>query len=213
MAFQMLRPGFGEEKMTCHAQGRQTIDKPMARHLFLVSRHEARLYEYLLERFRDDGNVEVILDRRRGERRGRTARSGVRSSAIRPAHPPRGRCGASDPIARDPDPPRGRPRSSPLTLAAPRAPSGAKVSTVGSARFWLASAHLLCSAFDQSLRRHTCAIHVTDFKDTRSQSHSSFARRCSSLFQRRPGRNDCGYAKYASDPEGCAPTTYWYWPC
>jgi hypothetical protein len=57
--------------MTCHAQCRQTIDKPMARHLFLVSRHEARLYEYLLERFRDDGNVEVILDRRRGERRGR----------------------------------------------------------------------------------------------------------------------------------------------
>jgi len=56
--------------MTCHAQCRQTIDKPMARHLFLVSRHEARLYEYLLERFRDDGNVEVILDRRRGERRG-----------------------------------------------------------------------------------------------------------------------------------------------
>jgi hypothetical protein len=71
MAFQMLRPGFGEEKMTCHAQCRQTIGKLMARHLFLVSRHEARLYEYLLERFRDDGNVEVILDRRRGERRGR----------------------------------------------------------------------------------------------------------------------------------------------
>jgi transcription termination factor Rho len=46
----------------------------MARHLFLVSRHEARLYEYLLERFRDDGNVEVILDRRRGERRGRPQR-------------------------------------------------------------------------------------------------------------------------------------------
>jgi hypothetical protein len=44
----------------------------MARHLFLVSHHEARLYEYLLERFRDDGNVEVILDRRRGERRRRS---------------------------------------------------------------------------------------------------------------------------------------------
>jgi hypothetical protein len=55
--------------MTCHAQCRPTIDKHMARHLFLVSRHEPRLYEYLLERFRDDGNVEVILDRRRGERR------------------------------------------------------------------------------------------------------------------------------------------------
>jgi len=58
--------------MTCHAQCRQTIDRHMARHLFLVSRHEARLYEYLLERFRDDGNVEVILDRRRGERRRRS---------------------------------------------------------------------------------------------------------------------------------------------
>ena len=58
--------------MTCHVQRRQTIDRPMARHLFLVSRHEARLYEYLLERFRDDGNVEVILDRRRGERRRRS---------------------------------------------------------------------------------------------------------------------------------------------
>jgi len=65
-----------EEKMTCHAQRRQTMDKPMARHLFLVSRHEARLYEYLLERFRDDGNVEVILDRRRGERRRRSPAQG-----------------------------------------------------------------------------------------------------------------------------------------
>ena len=71
MAFHMLCIADREEKMTCHAQCRQTIDKPMARHLFLVSRHEGRLYEYLLERFRDDGNVEVILDRRRGERRRR----------------------------------------------------------------------------------------------------------------------------------------------
>jgi hypothetical protein len=67
----MLSLRFSEEKMTCPAQRRQTIDKRMARHLFLVSRHEGRLYEYLLERFRDDGNVEVILDRRRGERRRR----------------------------------------------------------------------------------------------------------------------------------------------
>ena len=58
--------------MTCHIQCRRTIDKPMARHLFLVSRQEGRLYEYLLERFRDDANVEVILDRRRGERRRRS---------------------------------------------------------------------------------------------------------------------------------------------
>ena len=41
----------------------------MARHLFLVARNEARLHEYLVERFGDDTNVEVILDRRRTERR------------------------------------------------------------------------------------------------------------------------------------------------
>src|SRR5215475_7185580 len=62
--------------MSCRAQCRQTIEKPMARYLFLVSRHEPRLYEYLLERFRDDGNVEVILDRRRGERRRRVPAPG-----------------------------------------------------------------------------------------------------------------------------------------
>jgi len=49
----------------------------MARHLFLVSRHDARLYEYLVERFRDDRNVEVILDRRQGERRDREHRPGL----------------------------------------------------------------------------------------------------------------------------------------
>src|SRR6266446_2155945 len=76
MALQMLPTLFREEKMTCHAQCRQTMDRSMARHLFLVSRHEARLYEYLLERFRDDGNVEVILDRRRGERRRRSPAQG-----------------------------------------------------------------------------------------------------------------------------------------
>jgi hypothetical protein len=67
--------------MTCHVQRRRTIARPMARHLFLVSRHEARLYEYLLERFRDDGNVEVILDRRRGERRRRSDAEQPRSDA------------------------------------------------------------------------------------------------------------------------------------
>src|SRR2546428_13956509 len=48
----------------------------MARHLFLVSRHEPRLYEYLLDRFGHDVKVEVILDRRRGERRRRSERQG-----------------------------------------------------------------------------------------------------------------------------------------
>ncbi len=39
---------------------------PMARHLFIVSRDHAGLYHDLVERFRDDKNVRVILDRRRG---------------------------------------------------------------------------------------------------------------------------------------------------
>jgi transcription termination factor Rho len=41
----------------------------MARHVFVVSRHHARLYEYLLERFQGDKNVEIVLDRRVAERR------------------------------------------------------------------------------------------------------------------------------------------------
>lgn len=41
----------------------------MARHLFIVSRYHQPLYNHLLERFHDDPNVEIILDRRSGERR------------------------------------------------------------------------------------------------------------------------------------------------
>jgi len=41
----------------------------MARHVFVVSRHHARLYDYLIERFQDDKKVEVVLDRRVSERR------------------------------------------------------------------------------------------------------------------------------------------------
>lgn len=37
----------------------------MARHLFIVSRDHTGLYHDLVERFRDDKNVQVILDRRR----------------------------------------------------------------------------------------------------------------------------------------------------
>jgi hypothetical protein len=48
----------------------------MARHVFVVSRHHARLYDYLIERFRDDRKVEVILDRRVGERRAAERRNG-----------------------------------------------------------------------------------------------------------------------------------------
>jgi hypothetical protein len=39
------------------------------RHLFIVSRDHPWLYSHLLERFQDDPNVDVILDRRRAERR------------------------------------------------------------------------------------------------------------------------------------------------
>jgi hypothetical protein len=48
----------------------------MARHLFLVARREASLYEYLLGRFKTDGHVEVILDRRREQRRRRSEHDG-----------------------------------------------------------------------------------------------------------------------------------------
>jgi hypothetical protein len=39
------------------------------RYLFIISRNHPWLYTDLLERFRDDANVEVILDRRVSERR------------------------------------------------------------------------------------------------------------------------------------------------
>jgi len=48
----------------------------MARHLFLVAHHEAGLYEYLLERFQKDSKVEVILDRRRDQRRRKSGHDG-----------------------------------------------------------------------------------------------------------------------------------------
>jgi hypothetical protein len=60
----------------------------MARHLFVVSRSEASLYQYLIERFIDDPNVEVILDRRRGERRRRASQDlPGRRRADRRTHP------------------------------------------------------------------------------------------------------------------------------
>jgi hypothetical protein len=48
--------------------GVQTEDQ-MARNLFVVSRRYPDLYEYLRERFASDSAVEVILDRRVGQRR------------------------------------------------------------------------------------------------------------------------------------------------
>ena len=40
-----------------------------ARYLFVVSRQHSALYELLIERFQDDKNVEVVLDRRAGMRK------------------------------------------------------------------------------------------------------------------------------------------------
>jgi hypothetical protein len=37
--------------------------------LFIVSREHRRLYEYLVDRFRDDNKVEVVIDRRITDRR------------------------------------------------------------------------------------------------------------------------------------------------
>ena len=60
----------------------------MARHLFIVSRSETSLYQHLIERFLDDPNVEVILDRRRGERRRRVPQDPPgRRLADRRTHP------------------------------------------------------------------------------------------------------------------------------
>ena len=41
----------------------------MVQHFFIVSRDHPWLYAYLMERFADDRNVQVILDRRLRERR------------------------------------------------------------------------------------------------------------------------------------------------
>jgi hypothetical protein len=41
----------------------------MERHVFVVSRDNFELYAYLKEQFAPDSEVEIILDRRRGERR------------------------------------------------------------------------------------------------------------------------------------------------
>jgi hypothetical protein len=40
------------------------------RHLLIISRYHPGLYDYVSARFEGEDSVEVILDRRRGERRG-----------------------------------------------------------------------------------------------------------------------------------------------
>lgn len=49
-----------------------------ARHLVIISRYHPGLYEYVRRRFAAEGNVEVVLDRRRGrDRRTQSAVAGV----------------------------------------------------------------------------------------------------------------------------------------
>ncbi|MBI3029704.1 MAG: hypothetical protein HYY64_09355 [Candidatus Rokubacteria bacterium] len=43
----------------------------MVRYLLIIARHQPDLWQYLKDNFAGDAKVEVILDRRRGERRQR----------------------------------------------------------------------------------------------------------------------------------------------
>jgi hypothetical protein len=59
--------------------GRSASGRPQrvnARHLFIVSRDQPGLYEFLQQEFSEHSDVDVVLDRRQGERR--------RSSPARP---------------------------------------------------------------------------------------------------------------------------------
>jgi len=47
------------------------------RHLWIVSREESQLYEYLRNQFGGRPNVEVVVDRRQGQRRQRAESPGV----------------------------------------------------------------------------------------------------------------------------------------
>jgi hypothetical protein len=42
----------------------------MPRHLCIVSRHSPQLYDYLIRSFSGEPEVEVLVDRRKGSRRG-----------------------------------------------------------------------------------------------------------------------------------------------
>src|SRR5499426_783059 len=53
---------------TCCRAGLGNEDE-MARYIFVVSVQHPALYDYLLQRFADDPNAQVVLDRRRIERR------------------------------------------------------------------------------------------------------------------------------------------------
>jgi hypothetical protein len=67
---------------------RTQTEEQMGRTLFIVSREHPDLYAYLRERFASDTAVEVILDRRLGQRRQRDAPTGVdRRQADRRSRP------------------------------------------------------------------------------------------------------------------------------
>lgn len=55
----------------------------MARHIYVVGRAHRDLYEFLSKQFEDDGNVNVILDRRLGERRRSNGQSATLASERR----------------------------------------------------------------------------------------------------------------------------------
>ena len=52
-----------------HRAGRRDGERQIARHLFIVARDRRKLYEYVRQAFAGNPSVEVILDRRVGERR------------------------------------------------------------------------------------------------------------------------------------------------
>ena len=63
-----IGPNKGERSFR-HADVSEAAPLIRARYLFVVSRQHSALYELLVERFQDDKNVEVIVDRRATRRR------------------------------------------------------------------------------------------------------------------------------------------------
>lgn len=75
------------ESLGTTAVSDQPSDGPC--HLLIISRHHPGLYEYVRQRFASEGNVQVILDRRRGrDRRTQRVEPGVeRRAADRRSRP------------------------------------------------------------------------------------------------------------------------------
>lgn len=68
---QLLRRGEGKDEPK-----RRDQERRIARQLFIVARNRTKLYEYLRRAFAGNETVQVVLDRRTGERRQRSAPSG-----------------------------------------------------------------------------------------------------------------------------------------